>query len=486
MASRKSLPSNLRNKLLLEANHACTICGRSPVRIHHIDGDSSRNTEDNLIVLCLNHHDEAERSKSLEGLSANLSTEALREYKNRLKLGYRPAIGSETVSITSSISNVTDSHIIVAAGDVNVNPSPNVDHTSESEGTKLLPPEQTRPTIGIVTALSKEYAAVEELLEGSKELVVPGRGAGRRYLLGQILSSTNGNHHVALSLADAGNNIAASRATLLLEHFPNIEYIIMVGIAGGIPYPEKPDEHVRLGDIVISNQKGIIQYDFNRETLKETTHRYPPRPPDPVLLEAVRLLEAKRQQPWLRYIEQATQKLGWYRPSEETDRLADSHNSEVIIPHPADPKREKGNPRIFLGPIASANILLANPQKRDLLRHMFKVKAVEMEGSGIADATWNHTVGYLVVRGICDYCDANKEDSWQEYAAVVAAAYVRALLESMPSRTNKNRNMELEYGTEEELENYQGFVGKPEVVKMYLLTRKKGDLWTTRHKGKDE
>ena len=40
------------------------------------------------------------------------------------------------------------------------------------------------------------------------------------------------------------------------------------------------------------------------------------------------------------------------------------------------------------------------------------------------------TVFFL--RGICDYCDANKNDLWQPYAALAAAAYVRALLESMP------------------------------------------------------
>ena len=55
-----------------------------------------------------------------------------------------------------------------------------------------------------------------------------------------------------------------------------------------------------------------------------------------------------------------------------------------------------------------------------------------MESSGVADATWNHEIGYLVVRGICNYCDSNKGDDWQAYAAAVAAAYTRALLESMP------------------------------------------------------
>lgn len=55
-----------------------------------------------------------------------------------------------------------------------------------------------------------------------------------------------------------------------------------------------------------------------------------------------------------------------------------------------------------------------------------------MEASGIAHATQNHEAGCLVVRSICDYCDSCKNDDWQQYAAVVAAAYKRALIESMP------------------------------------------------------
>jgi hypothetical protein len=39
----------------------------------------------------------------------------------------------------------------------------------------------------------------------------------------------------------------------------------------------------------------------------------------------------------------------------------------------------------------------------------------------------------LVIRGICDYCDKNKEDRWQAYAAVVAAAYASELLGSIPA-----------------------------------------------------
>ncbi len=54
-----------------------------------------------------------------------------------------------------------------------------------------------------------------------------------------------------------------------------------------------------------------------------------------------------------------------------------------------------------------------------------------MEGSGIADASRASEIGYMVIRGICDYADQSKSDTWQQYAAVVASAYTRALLESM-------------------------------------------------------
>ena len=61
-----------------------------------------------------------------------------------------------------------------------------------------------------------------------------------------------------------------------------------------------------------------------------------------------------------------------------------------------------------------------------------------METAGLADAAWIQEIGYLGVRGICDYCDGNKNDLWQPYAAMASAAYVRALLESMPGSAVAN------------------------------------------------
>jgi Nucleoside phosphorylase len=299
---------------------------------------------------------------------------------------------------------------------------------------------------GIITALPHEYTAFKVMLENPREITISGSGAGRRYLLGKIPSCNGSEHSIALTLlTDMGNNIAATRATRMLEHFPNIKSIIMVGIAGGVPNPTKVDEHVRLGDIVVSDQKGVIQYDFDKETISETIQRHPPRPPSAVLLEAVRHLEAatmEGKRPWIKYINYGLDQLSISRPPEESDILISSTNPKINLSHPNDPERIKNEPKTFLGTIAAANKLLKNPIKRDNLRDKFGVKAVEMESSGIADATWYQEVGYLAVRGICDYCDSNKGDAWQKYAAITAAGYTKALLETIPSietiRTTKS------------------------------------------------
>lgn len=292
-----------------------------------------------------------------------------------------------------------------------------------------------KPKIGIITALEEEYIAIKTLLKNCIKKQIPGKGGGRQYVLGEISALNGGKHVVALVLADKGITSAAIRVTLLQEYFSTIEYIIMVGIAGGVPHPQKLKDHVRLGDVVVSGQAGVVQYDFGKETSKGFIPCSPPRPPSACLLDAAKLLctaEFTKKRPWIKFIDKVLKKINKFNyPGEKTDILYDSDTQKVIIPHPPDPNRQAGEPQIFLGPIASANILLKDPLKRDELRDKFGVKAVEMEASGIADATWILEKNYLIVRGICDYCDDRKGDTWHGYAAVVAAAYTRALLESM-------------------------------------------------------
>ena len=56
---RVPIPAPIRAELLIGNQHACCICGKSGVQIHHINENPSDNKSSNLAVLCLHHHDEA-------------------------------------------------------------------------------------------------------------------------------------------------------------------------------------------------------------------------------------------------------------------------------------------------------------------------------------------------------------------------------------------------------------------------------------------
>lgn len=57
-----------------------------------------------------------------------------------------------------------------------------------------------------------------------------------------------------------------------------------------------------------------------------------------------------------------------------------------------------------------------------------------MEGSGIMDAIWFFNVGYLIIRGICDYCNSDKNDLWHDYASIIAAAFSKVVIEQLKTR----------------------------------------------------
>ena len=295
--------------------------------------------------------------------------------------------------------------------------------------------ELDHATLGIITALPEEFVAACQALACGDPLEVPGSGAGRKYAVGRVQSRAGVEHIIAVAmLTDAGNNSAAIRAIQMMEHCRQVKRIIMCGIAGAVPNPNSPADHVRLGDIVVCDRGGVIQYDYVKRSRTVTETRHAPRPPAASLLEAAKWLKAaelKGEKPWQHHIDSCLGALGarWNRPGDDKDRLLSSRQKGKYVDHPHDPGRTQGEPRVFYGPIASANVLLKDPVLRDSLRDRFKVKAVEMEGSGIADATWNLERGYLVIRGTCDYCDSGKNDEWHNYSSILAAAYCRALIE---------------------------------------------------------
>jgi hypothetical protein len=70
--------------------------------------------------------------------------------------------------------------------------------------------------------------------------------------------------------------------------------------------------------------------------------------------------------------------------------------------------------------------LVKSAKKRDELRDKFDLIGLEMEAAGIMNKI---PVG--VIRGVCDYGDAQKNKAWQPYAAAMAAAYAKYLLNTI-------------------------------------------------------
>jgi nucleoside phosphorylase len=231
----------------------------------------------------------------------------------------------------------------------------------------------------------------------------------------------------------------------------------MVGIAGGIPSPLKKNdrdsklvqEHVRLGDIFVSEQP-VLQYDYVHRGGQEVTNRSTPVSISPRIQLAVQSLrqeELKRNYPWELVIDRATAKLGsdWNRPLAKFDApsLYGRDGNGNVVPvgplhHPTNqPRRRTGKPMVHYGRIGSANLLLADAIERERIRLELGVRAVEMEGSGLADAAWSFGVGYAIVRGICDYCDAGKDNRWQWHASICAGSYARQLVNELISATGR-------------------------------------------------
>jgi nucleoside phosphorylase len=90
--------------------------------------------------------------------------------------------------------------------------------------------------------------------------------------------------------------------------------------------------------------------------------------------------------------------------------------------------RDTIDPVIHYGLIGSANRVMRHGVTREKFRREKGILCFEMEAAGLMD-----NFPCLVIRGICDYSDTHKNKRWQRYAAAIAAAYAKELLEIIPA-----------------------------------------------------
>jgi nucleoside phosphorylase len=289
-----------------------------------------------------------------------------------------------------------------------------------------------QPTIGLVTAIPEEFTAMRGLVEHPADYYVSGDPA--RYTLGMLPSrDAEPLHNVVLTMLGAtATDAAADGCAHMIRSYPAIKILIMVGIAAGIPNVNRPERHVRLGDIVVATD-GIVDYDHVSVGPDGVRQREGFPTPSARLKRCVNILKSDElgdRRPWEQWLDTTSRPglAAYARPNERKDVVRDSLGYPLDHPRRNRSGHRKGFPKVHYGLIGSADRSLSDVAVRDQLAAQHRLLAVEMEGAAIGASSSLNGREWFMVRGISDYGDSQRDDTWRKYASLVAAAYVRALL----------------------------------------------------------
>ncbi|KAL4737937.1 hypothetical protein BDV11DRAFT_171447 [Aspergillus similis] len=311
-------------------------------------------------------------------------------------------------------------------------------------------------TVGWVCVKDSELTAARVLLDKSHHCPYRPSHDGYTYFVGQM-----GEHNVAIAKSNTtGKSAAATTATNMVRTFKQIRFVLMVGIAGGATNAPSPPglqgtQDIFLGDVVVSyphgNHGGVMEYDKGKlhpGGYKEVRQHL--NKPGTILIQAVSTLQNNHGLGFGKmseYIQQAVDKLrrvgnlAFAFPGREHDRLfhPEYHHVETeeedelcgkcLTAHVVK-RTPRDEPIVHYGLVGSADTIMADAKLRDTMRRAEKVLCFEMEAAGIMDS-----IPCLAIRGISDYADSHKNQLWQPYAALTAAAYAKDLLAVIQPQT---------------------------------------------------
>ncbi|CAL4068913.1 unnamed protein product [Meganyctiphanes norvegica] len=328
-----------------------------------------------------------------------------------------------------------------------------------------------QPTIAIITAQYSEKLAVDSMIENQETFVrYTTVGESNVYTIGNI-----GAHRVVCTkLPQVGHDRSASIAagnttTRLLGTFQKVEYVFLVGVAGGVPHYTDYHKHVRLGDVVVSTppegQKFIYMYCENAKTLENGNYEFETKswgPPDLLLQDIALKLKQQcaevstegevkprtaTEAPWLQYMSEAeaklkAQEMDFAKPDPSTDKLYMSiGGSDVIeVSHPLPPDgvpSVRDSPMIHVGGVASGRHVVTNDQLRLGFASQLSILAYDQEYDAVLESVYgNRKDHYILIRGICDYKDGTRNKEWQPSAALAAAAFMKSVICAMDAPTH--------------------------------------------------
>ena len=314
------------------------------------------------------------------------------------------------------------------------------------------PPEHY--TVAIICSLDCQLIAIRCMFDTHfKTPLIDQTYDDNAYTCGCI----NGHYVVVANkgLFETGVLNASVQTGPLRRSFSQLQSIIVLGTAGGIPYkPPKSDpmEDIRLGDVVVGwpgpSQQSFVQWDSG--THKSDGFKVVSMfdRPSKRLRNALGKLQANRKEHGDSKFKENLKRCIvdkstiFYRPEPESDVLFMPqyfHPPENPSCEKCDPSERVDRPertdaaevKIHYGPIASGSGVMKLAELRDSVGEKTGALCIEMSAAGVA--AWEGT-DPLAIKGISDYADSHKTDymaQWRPYAAATAAAYMRELLYTM-------------------------------------------------------
>jgi nucleoside phosphorylase len=252
---------------------------------------------------------------------------------------------------------------------------------------------------------------------------IPPRAKGQNvvYTVGEI-----GGHKVAVAgyYQEHGLAVSGSMAAEALRDLPNLEIGLLVGIAGGIPSPTRD---IRLGDVAVAvpegDHPGVVGYDLGKISESgpfELKHWQ--NATSPLLRSVINIVRAHNESRFRRHLHILKERPEFQRPG------SPPANSEWS---PGERQHSIVHPAVHYGTVLSGNSVIKSKARRDYLRDQYGGIAIEMEAAGMMTR-----LPVAVIRGISDFADSAKNDDWQPYAAITAAAYAKEVLTRLPSDQN--------------------------------------------------
>lgn len=289
--------------------------------------------------------------------------------------------------------------------------------------------------MAIVCALPIELAAIRVVLD--EEYAAPEIEASdsTSYTFGRIAQ-----HNVVVASLPCGVYGQVSTTDVakdLQRTFPDIENVALVGIAGGCPDPSSSSARdVRLGDVVVSFGEGAPTLDsLALAQCAELKNGLRVGPPGKWWLGGVSKLKSDAflgRHPELHDARFRSEKLkaAFARPGADFDKLLPASDGKTETKAIVRKDRADATPKVFYGPIASLESPLRDARLRDVLSQGGFLCA-----DSCAGAVAHVARSYVVVRGICDYCDASADSKqWHGFAAASASSFAALLLAALQSR----------------------------------------------------